>query len=730
MTALHRSGRPAEAFEQYDGLRRTLAEDLGVGPGRETRAAHAALLADTTDRAAVIAPRLPVDDPTAATGLPAVPAQLPPDDAIFVGRDADLVEMVRATTSDRPCILAVVGIGGVGKTALAVRYGHLVRERFADGQIYLDLRGFDARRPPMTPAAALAQLLSALGVQSTPPRHEQRLALWRTLTADRRMLVVLDNASSASQVDDLLPGSPGCQVVVTSRDRLAGLVIRRGARRVTLDPLSEGDAVRLLARAGGTDAVAAASPATARLARLCDALPFALRVAAEQISTAGPREIDDLVRRLEDAQHRLDALDPGEDDLGSVRGVLECSVERLDADSARAFRLLGALPVASCTQLMLTSILDISLDQAVAVSTRLRSVHLLTATGDRYTMHDLTRAYATELAARVPEAEREAAFARLLEWYVATLTTGTNTSLPFEAPQARWPRPFLADESELLRWSIAELPNLVASVAAAQARGHHQRAGRLAALLFHAFYATGDAVEWLDVLRLARRSATTSGDDHALAVLLNHTSVALSRLGRNDAAVERLHEALALGHDEQWSYRVSLLGNLASTLREAKDFDAVEAPALEGLHLAEQLGLDYYVSALNDVLCEFHTELGEWEGAIRHGLPGLDQARQIGSQLLEGNLLINLGLASDGLADGAAADAYFNDALRLCADTGDRYHEGLALFGLARTRAVGDHAPSREEARALAGRALTIFEQLGSEEAAVVREFYHRLVAV
>ncbi|MGL4175653.1 MAG: BTAD domain-containing putative transcriptional regulator [Dermatophilaceae bacterium] len=732
MHALHRSGRVGDALTQYDSLRVVLAEDLGVDPSAETRAAHAALLTDRSPRAQRPPPQPSSDNLPVAPerAVRVVPAQLPPDDGVFVGRDADLAEMSRTTATGRSRLVAIVGIGGVGKTTLAVRFGHCARERFPDGQIHLDLRGFDARRPPMTPAAALGQLLSALGVTSAPAEYERRLALWRTLTADRRMLVILDNASSASQVDDLLPGAPACQVVVTSRDRLAGLVVRRGARRITLGALSDEDSMRLLAAAVGADDVAAAGATAGRLVRLCGSLPFALRIAAEQVGSGGPQAIGELVLRLENARHRLDALDLGEDDLGSVRGVLQCSVERLDRDTAFVFRLLGAMPVANCTQQMLTSILDTSLDRAAVVSTRLVAGHLLTATGDRYAMHDLTKAYAAEVAVAVPEENRQSALGRLLDWYIATLTKGTNLSLPFDPPQVRWPLPVLADESDLLRWSIAELPNLVASVAAAHVRGHHEAASQLAALMFHAFYATGDAVEWLDVLRIARRSATRLRHDHALAVLLNHTSVALSRLGRNDLAVERLHEALALSGGEQWSYRVSLLGNLASTLREAKDFDAARAPALEGLQLAEQLGMDYYISGLNDVLCELHTELGEWESAMDRGRRGLDTARQVGSKLLESNLLINLGLASNGLDDDTAADDYFHQALRLCASTGDRYHEALALFGLARIREAKEDAEARREARDLAGQALTRFEQLGSEEVMVVREFCHHLLDV
>lgn len=738
MNALHSSGRTADALAQYDSLRRTLADELGIDPATSTQAAHATILA--ADHPAVaepvpapafpLPPHAPSDD-----GRPTPdPAQLPPDDRAFVGRDDHLVAMLRAATAPTNDgdegglrIVTVVGIGGVGKTALAIRCGHMLRDRFPDGQIYLNLRGFDDRHSPRSPSSALGHLLASVGVLSAPQDYDQRVALWRSTVADRRMLVLLDNAVSAEQVEDLLPGAPRSFVMVTSRNRLSGLAVRHSARRIALEPLSDPESLALLTNAVGRDQVLVQPEATQRLIELCDRLPIALRVAAEQVPAESSSGMAQLVERLEGAVQRLDVLELADGEFGSLRGVLSCSLQALGDDAARAFRLLGSVPVGSTTVGAVAALLDLPLRCAAVVLSDLRAHHLLTTAHGHYAMLDLTRSFAAETAAALPSQERHDALARILSWYVTTLVEGAHSSLPFESPAAPYPVPTLKDERALLRWCVPELPNLTALVREAQMHGHHERAWQLAALLFVPFYSSGDAHEWLDVLRIAMRSADALGDRRARAVLLNHGSVACSRLGRNDLAVQRLHEALDLLGGDHWWYRVSLLGNLSSTLREAKEYEAALDSAVAGLGLAEQLGDDYYIGAMQDTVCELFTELGRWREAVRHGVPGLERVRKSGSQVLEANLLINLGLASDGLDDTDAAEHYFAEALRMCAEVGDRYHEGLALFGLARVRSSRSDDLARQAACDLAEQALVRFHELGSEEEMAVREFHSSL---
>ncbi|MBO3089349.1 AfsR/SARP family transcriptional regulator [Cellulomonas dongxiuzhuiae] len=740
MSALAGSGRTAAALEQYDDLRRQLAEGLGIDPGAAARAAHARILVvpgarhpalrrpPTSDRPAGLEDLpLPAAQPPADPRV--APAQLPPDLAAFVGRSRELVEVLRAAAGpDGPRVVSVVGVGGVGKTTLAVRTGHMLRDRFTDGQLYVNLRGFDPRHPPVTPSTALRQLLAALGVLSAPQQHDQLVALWRSMVADRRLLVVLDNAASTEQVEDLLPGSPSCFVLVTSRDRLGGLAVRHGARSVPLARFEPAEARELLEGTIGADVVAREPDATRRLVELCDALPFALRIAAEQVHTGPGASIGEMVARLVDSRHRLDVLDLDDGPSASVRGVLATSTAALDAEQRRALCLLAVLPCQSTSVLATAALVDVAPARAAQLLDQLHDHHLLEAVDGRYAMHDLTRAHAAELAERLGEDERAAARERLLAWYVCTLVASTHhRRLQFDPPPPRHELPLLADAAALLRWTLAELANMTALVRDGHAHGHHRPVWQMVALLFETYYAAAGATEWLDSLRVASRSARALGDTRAQAVLLNHESVACSRLGRNDASVQRLREALRLLDGDRWWYRVSVVSNLASTLREAAQYDAALVAAHDAHAAARDLGDGYYQVAAGDVLCELYAELGDWDAAVRHGEPALAIARVEGHRVLEANLLVNLGLAADGLGDHDAAQRRFAHVLHLCADMGDLYHEALALFGLARVRAARDGPAGEQEARRDAERALDRFRQLGAEEAGAVQEFLARM---
>ena len=746
MSALHGSGRTAAALEQYDDLRRTLGADLGIDPGTASQDLHARLLADqrmptraaplratptpSTAGSPVAAPTASAAAPgTPPTGTGVPPAQLPSALATFVGRSRELLEVLRlAGTPDGARVVTVVGVGGVGKTSLAVRAGHMLRDRFTDGQVYVNLRGFDPRHPPVTPSAALRQLLAALGVLSAPQQHEQLVALWRSMVADRRLLVVLDNAASTEQVEDLLPGSATCFALVTSRDRLGGLAVRHGARCLPLARFEPAEARELLEGTLGADVVAVEPDATRRLVELCDALPFALRIAAEQVHTGPGATIGAVVARLEDSRHRLDVLDLDDGPSASVRGVLATSTAALDDAQQRLLCLLAALPCQSTSVLAAAALVDVDPPRAAQLLGELRDHHLLDLSDGRYVMHDLTRAHAAELADALSDDERAAARDHLLTWYVCTLVANMrHRLLQFDPPQARHELPGLADGSDLLRWTLAELANITALLREGHAHGHHRLVWQLVVLLFETYYAAAGATEWLDVLRIGSRSARALGDTRARAVLLNHESVACSRLGRNDASVARLREALRLLDGDRWWYRVSVVSNLASTLREAREYDAALAAAHEAYAAAADLGDGYYEVASGDVLCELYAELGQWGPAVRHGEPALALAIADGHRVLEANLLVNLGLAADGLGDHGTAQRRFARVLDLCADMGDRYHEGLALFGLARVRAARDGPAGAPGARRDAERALARFRELGAEEAAAVQDFLARL---
>ncbi|GAA1625578.1 AfsR/SARP family transcriptional regulator [Actinoplanes couchii] len=708
MRVLQRGGRTSDALAQYADLRRVLAADLGISPSPATQAAYAEIL----------------DDDRPPTVTVTRPAQLPHDNEAFVGRSDELLVLVGNGTGRalrRRGIVTVVGVGGIGKTSLAVRAGHLLRDTYPDGQIYLNLRGFDPSHTALTPDAALQHLLTSVGARNLPGGREERTALWRSLLADKRMLVILDNAASAEQIEDLLPGGSTCFVIVTSRNRLAGMNVRHGARRIPLGPLTVPESLDLLGTTVGPDRVDAEPESARRLAELCDRSPFALQIAAEQVvSTAGVK-LGDLVGQLEDVQHRLDALQLPDDPLLSVRGVLSWSFAALGAGEARAFRMLGVLPGTSVTRDNAAALFGVAPGQAGAWLSGLAALSLLEQDGERFTMHDLVRSYAAGLSSDLDPEERQAALTRLLEWYRATVSRAGNGMVdrgwPITPPRTEVPPVLFDSQRDCLLWCIGEAQNILALLRAAGPAGLYAPAWHLTALMFDYFYTAGHPAEWLELLDTAMHGARAEGNRVARAILHNHSSVAWSRMGRNEIAVRQLRLGLALldGPDD-WRFRISLLGNLASTLREAKLYAAALNPALEALELAEREGIDYYLAATHDVLCELYSETGHWAEAIGAGEPGLVYARRSHSQIIEANLLINVGRARHGLG-GPEAEAAFAEALRISEDSGDRYHQGVALFGLARVGAPG------EDTQALARRALLRFEELDAEEAGDVRDF-------
>lgn len=714
MTALHRAGRTGDALTQYEDLRRVLATELGISPSPATQEIHARILADDTSRS------------SPAARMELRPAQLPHDNDAFVGRAAELLTLVQSAAGgpEPPRrIVMIVGAGGIGKTTLAVHAGHMLRDRYPDGQVYINLRGFDPSHTALTPDAALHQLLTSIGARHVPSGRAERAALWRSLLADKRMLLILDNAASTDQIEDLLPGGSSCFVIVTSRSRLSGLAVRHAARRISLGALTDEESLRLLSTLIGNDRVRAELPSARRLTALCDRSPLALLIAGEKVVSNVGAGIGDLVAQLENVQHRLDKLQLVDDPLYSVRGVLSWSFAALGAEAAQAVRLLGVFPGPSVTRHTAAALFGVDMDRAALLLDQLCGLCLVDQDGDRFTMHDLVRAYATELAEELPLDERQSALSRVISWYRVTLSKiGDNQvgrDMPIEPPHSEVPPVRLGSQRDCVRWCGAEWQNITALVRRAADAGQHGPAVHLTYLLFDYFYVAARPLEWLDLLRVAMVAADSLGNRVAQAVLLNHSSVAYSRLGRNDTAVEYLHRGLELlVEPEDWPHRISLLANLASTLREAKEYEAARAPAQEALELARREGRDYYLASTHDIVCELNAETGRWAEAMRDGLPGLAYARRSGSQILEANLLINIGLARHGLGRQEEAEATFAEALRISEDAGDRYHEGLALFGLARVGAGG-----AAKAAALARRALTRFEELDAEEAAEVRAF-------
>ncbi len=419
MLALYRSGRQAEALESFTGIRRLLIDELGIEPNARLQRLHQQILTGEAE----LGPSRPTVPPThhitAATGSAPepdhsgegdpsgqVPQQLPREAPGFTGRHARLArlhDLLLAQETEPPgaAVIAVIsGTAGVGKTSLAVHWAHRVASRFPDGQLYVNLRGFDPRQAPLPPGDALSRILRAMAVAAVriPGDVDDQAAMLRTLLARKRMLLLLDNAATARQVRPLLPGSPHCLVLVTSRNDLGGLVARDGAHRIPLEMLSTGESVALLARVIGTQRVEAEPGAAAELARLCGGLPLALRIAAER-AAGHPRQVTlaELAAELAVENRRLDALAADDDEDTAVRNVFSWSYRALAPQPARMFRLLG---------LHTGPELSASAAAALANSTTARVRPLLTTlvrrnllaevAPDRYRLHELLRIYAAE----------------------------------------------------------------------------------------------------------------------------------------------------------------------------------------------------------------------------------------------------------------------------------------------------------------------------------------------
>ena len=417
MLALCQDGRYAEALAVYQSARRVLITELGTEPGPDLRRLHQRIL--TSDPAlAGPGPRHAAPAPVTlseARGGALPPRQLPQAARHFSGRSAELVVLRQITDepagAGRPAIIAVTGAAGVGKTALALRWAHEVAFRFPDGQLHADLRGYDPGSP-VPPAEVLARFLRSLGVPGAeiPADQTERAARFRSLLTGQRVLVVLDNARSAEHVRQLLPATPGCAVVVTSRDSLAGLVVRDGAQRLDLDLLPLTDAVHLLrSLIGGR--VDADPTAAQTLAVECARLPLALCAAAELAAACPAAPLAELVRQLGDRHQRLDLLDGGGDPRTALRAVFSWSYQHLDSDSARALRLLGLHPGIDIEPHAGAALMGTTVAQARRLLSALARAHLIRPVGPaRYAMHDLLRVYAAELAV-VCDSDRQEATA-------------------------------------------------------------------------------------------------------------------------------------------------------------------------------------------------------------------------------------------------------------------------------------------------------------------------------
>ena len=559
MRALQGCGRPAEALAAYARAREVIADQLGADPGPDLQQLHRRLLAGEPQPSAAGPPR----GPSAAAAQPVAPRQLPGGVRHFTGRTAELRRLsglLEESCGRAVVISAIAGTAGVGKTALAVHWACQVADRFPDGQLYVNLRGYDPGQP-MPPADALAGFLRALGVpgQDIPPELEERAARYRSLLAGRRMLVLLDNAGEVEQVRPLLPGTPDCVTVVTSRDALAGLVARDGAARLEVDLLPLEEAAGLLrALIGGR---ATADPAaTAALAERCCRLPLALRVAAELAAARPTASVPDLVAELGDQQRRLDLLEADADPRTAVRAVLSWSYRELDPGAARTFRLAGLHPGPDLEPYAVAALTGNTPGQAGDVLEVLARAHLIHPAGPgRYAMHDLLRDYARELAAAQDAQDgqdgqdgQRAALTRLFDYCLHTAAAAMDVLYPAELhrrpriPPSATPAPPLADPAAARAWLDAERASLAAVTAYATTHGWPGHTTRLAITLFRYLDTCGYYQEAITICTCGRAAARETGDQAAEAEALNGLGVIDGQQDHYRRAAGHLRQALAL----------------------------------------------------------------------------------------------------------------------------------------------------------------------------------------
>jgi DNA-binding SARP family transcriptional activator/tetratricopeptide (TPR) repeat protein len=730
MLALHRCGRRAEALAVYRQARGILVGELGVEPGPELRQLHQFILTGDPE---LNAP--PVQVPAA------VPRQLPAAVPHFAGRQGELAALTAllkrpggAGTHAAVVISAIGGTAGVGKTALAVHWAHRAAPLFPDGQLYVNLRGYDPGQP--VPAAdALAGFLRALGVpgQEIPAELEERAARYRSMLSGRQVLVILDNASDVEQVRPLLPGTAACMAVVTSRDALAGLIARDGAARLDLDLLPLHDAVSLLRSLVGRRADEDLE-AAARLAAQCARLPLALRIAAELAAARPAIPLAELAWELASRQQRLDLLDAAGDGRTAIRAVFSWSYQNLSQPAARLFRLLGLHPGLDVTVHAAASLASTTPARARRLLDELARAHLLTEQAPgRFGCHDLLRAYAVEQAATTgSRAGRRAAMNRLLDYYLHTAATADRQLYPARrqiALTAPWPGVTpddLASHGQALAWLDAEHRGLLAAINLAAENGYHVHAWQLAFNLETFFYRRGHWQDWAATQRTALAAAHRLGDQYAQTLAHSGIANALVQVGRPAEALSHLAAALRLREEAGDLYgqaRVYLYFGWALE-SQGRDREAL-ASSRQALRLSQAAGppaKPVQAEAFNQVGWEL-AKLGRYPQALSYCQRAVAINEQLGSKHHQPAALDSLAYVYRHLGHHAEAADCYRRAVELFDELGHRYQkaETLAYAGEA-YHADGNPAAARRAWE----QALAILDDLRHPNAEHLRAKLHQ----
>ncbi|MFJ3673871.1 BTAD domain-containing putative transcriptional regulator [Streptomyces sp. NPDC090106] len=665
MLSLYRSGRQAAALDVYQETRLLLAEELGVDPGAGLRTLHERILRADAD----LLPPPCTREPSLPPSTMAV-AHLPPDLAVFAGRTAELDSVLRLEPQGTVVISAIAGTAGVGKTAFAVHWAWTVADRFPDGQLYLNLRGFDPAGTPMPPEYALRSLLESLGAdpRGLPQDVDNLTARYRTFLAGRRVLILLDNARDATQVRPLLPGSPGCLVIVTSRDQLTGLIAVDGATSLNLSVLPEAEARALLSRRLGEQRVAAEPDAVAQIIMRCARLPLALAVAAARAATRVSLPLAVIAEELRDSAKSLRGFEESGDPAADVRAVLSWSYQALSPGAARLFRLLALHPGPDVTVPAAASLGGHSVLYTRHLLAELFQAHLLNEeTPGRYFFHDLLRAYATELTHAVdPPDEARTAQRRMFDHYLHLASRRAELVGPARALIDLPPVSdgvLAQDEAEresdamdlagAMRWFGDEQATLLLCVQEAALHQFHVHTWQLAWAMAPYFHLRGLWREEEDVNRVALRAARSLQDRAAQGYAHRGLVVAMAGCGRLDEAAAHARQAIAC-FSEAGDTRATAesYGTLAWAADHQGDLRTALTAARKALALFRtlhtrggdtrtQTAVAFSLNTVGWILIG----LGRYEEALRHCQEALDLCVEVGDEVNSAIIWDSVGLA-------------------------------------------------------------------------------------